>query len=458
MKKLLLSLLLLSSHPLFARDGHEAGNGGGLWVCEGPNQEIRWMKLVDFYEATEEFNLTLDRYSGVSSDQILDSFMQKILKADLSLSALLAPYFEGFKFQLISTDSRLEIIDDVFYRIYPAQNQCLGGKISYHQLANYTHYGSILVQSYLFNHPLMSELDRAGLVLHEVVYSYLRDYFGDRDSGRARRIVGIVASNLSPEKMREKIQNILYGKNSDLDKFNFVKIKRGSFVMGSSLLEEGRNADEEISAVVISKDFEIAATEVTQWQWFQVMGNNPSVFNQPENCADYGVFSGESLCPTHPVENVSFAEVKKFIEKLNQAAGENLYRLPTEAEWEFAARAGTTTRYSFGDNPDDLADYAWYGNNSLHQTQQVARKKPNGNGLFDMHGNVAEWVEDVYLAQRPNGIDLQVGQEKSFHLFRGGSFQDNDTRSAMRTGAIPGALMLIENNKKIGFRLVRNLK
>ncbi len=120
--------------------------------------------------------------------------------------------------------------------------------------------------------------------------------------------------------------------------------------------------------------------EVTQKEWREVMGSNPSRF------------TGDNL----PVEQVSWNDVREFIKKLNENEGTDKYRLPSEAEWEYACRAGTTTRYSFGDSESKLGDYAWYCDNSGGKTHPVGKKKPNPYGLYDMHGNVWEWVQDKY--------------------------------------------------------------
>jgi formylglycine-generating enzyme required for sulfatase activity len=104
------------------------------------------------------------------------------------------------------------------------------------------------------------------------------------------------------------------------------------------------------------------------------------------------VFKGDNL----PVVSVSWDDVQQFIKKLNEKEGTNKYRLPSEAEWEYAAHAGTTTRYSFGDDESMLVDYAWYDANSGNKTHEVGQKKPNPWGLYDIYGNVWEWVQDKY--------------------------------------------------------------
>jgi formylglycine-generating enzyme required for sulfatase activity len=162
----------------------------------------------------------------------------------------------------------------------------------------------------------------------------------------------------------------------------FTLIPAGEFEMGSPSNEEGIYSDERpIHQVTIGKAFYMGKYEVTQEQWRAVMGNNPSHFTGDDNL---------------PVEWVSWDDVQEFIKKLNEKEGTNKYRLPSEAEWEYACRAGTTTRYSFGNSDSKLGEYAWYTDNSGSKTHPVGQKKPNPWGLYDMYGNVWEWVQDVY--------------------------------------------------------------
>lgn len=167
----------------------------------------------------------------------------------------------------------------------------------------------------------------------------------------------------------------------------FVLIPSGSFMMGSPANEPGRlnipKVDmEALHKVTISKPFYIQATEVTQGQWKQVMGNNPSFFS---SCGD-----------DCPVEQVSWEDAQMFIKKLNSMEGTDKYRLPTDAQWEYAARAGTTTRFYTGDSEEDLSRAGWYAGNSGEKTHPVGQKTPNVWGLYDMHGNVWEWVQDWF--------------------------------------------------------------
>jgi formylglycine-generating enzyme required for sulfatase activity len=161
----------------------------------------------------------------------------------------------------------------------------------------------------------------------------------------------------------------------------FVLIPAGSFTMGADKNFEDADDDETPPhRVTISKPFYLGKYEVTQTQWEAVMRDNPSRFKGPNN----------------PVEQVSWKDAQVFIKRLNEKEGHDRYRLPSEAEWEYTARAGTTGPYSFGDNAGLLGRYAWYIKNSGDKTHPVGQKKPNAWGLHDMYGNVWEWVQDWY--------------------------------------------------------------
>ncbi|MFM7792848.1 MAG: formylglycine-generating enzyme family protein, partial [Microcystis panniformis] len=169
-------------------------------------------------------------------------------------------------------------------------------------------------------------------------------------------------------------------------------------------------------------EFKIGKYPITQAQYEAVMGTNPSNFvNNPQN----------------PVEKVSWNDAQAFCQKLSQITGKT-YRLPTEAEWEYACRAGTTTRYYFGDDANQLGDYAWYRKNSQGTTHPVGQKKPNAWGLYDMSGNVFEWCEDNwhdnYIGAPKDGSAWLIKDNHS-QIVRGGSWYNNPDvcRSAYRS-------------------------
>jgi formylglycine-generating enzyme required for sulfatase activity len=215
----------------------------------------------------------------------------------------------------------------------------------------------------------------------------------------------------------------------------FVPIPAGAFMMGSA---QGNNDERPSHQVTISRPFYLGKYEVTQAQWEAVMGSNPSRF------------TGQ---PDRPVEQVSWDDVQAFIRKLNEKEGGTMYRLPTEAEWEYAARAGSTTAYSFGDDPGQLGEYAWYTDNSGGQTHPVGQRQPNAWGLYDMHGNVWEWVQDWYGTYAAEPVtDPQGPSSGSNRVVRGGSWRNGARfcRSAYRFYAHPGDRIV-----DLGFRLLR---
>ncbi|MBI5631802.1 MAG: formylglycine-generating enzyme family protein [Elusimicrobia bacterium] len=236
----------------------------------------------------------------------------------------------------------------------------------------------------------------------------------------------------------------------------FIPIKPGQFQMGSPAGEQDRGADEAQHTVEISKAFEMQATEVTQFQYLLVTGNNPSSFQTVQDCAGARrqVVNGvELFCPHHPVESVSWDETQEFIKRLNQMQSRYAYRLPTEAEWEYAARAGSLSAYSFGD-AGGLDQYAWFNDNSGGRTHAAAVKKANPWGLYDMHGNVWEWVQDWYGPYPGETVTNPAGPSTgSSRVLRGGSwFSDaGGLRSAVRYSGVPGG-----RYGGVGFRLVRS--
>jgi len=211
----------------------------------------------------------------------------------------------------------------------------------------------------------------------------------------------------------------------------FVQIPAGDFMMGS---EDGDDNEKPIHRVRISRGFEIGKYEVSQMQWEAVMGNNPSHFK------------GADL----PVENVSWDDAQEFIQRLNAQNDGYVYRLPTEAEWEYACRAGST-----GDYANNLAAMAWYDKNSGEVTHPVGTKQPNALGLYDIYGNVWEWCQDWYNENyyvQSSNVDPQGPTLGSARVERGGSLNRDAQylRSASRYWGAPG-----NRSFNLGFRLVR---
>jgi formylglycine-generating enzyme required for sulfatase activity len=237
---------------------------------------------------------------------------------------------------------------------------------------------------------------------------------------------------------------------SFVEDMSFVSIPAGTFMMGSPANESGRDSDEGPQhQVTISKGFELQATEVTQGQWVAVMGSNPSRFSRHTHCPGEHVESGGVyMCPNNPVEYVSWDMAQEFIQKLNSRGDGYRYRLPTEAEWEYAARAGTTGPYA-----GDLEAMAWYDQNSGYITHPVAKKQANAWGLYDMHGNAYEWTADWYGSYSSGAVTDPTGPSTgSIRVFRGGSWYDRARycRSALRDGVSPDFRYF-----SLGFRLLR---
>jgi formylglycine-generating enzyme required for sulfatase activity len=222
----------------------------------------------------------------------------------------------------------------------------------------------------------------------------------------------------------------------------FIEIPAGEFLMGCSKGDtECYDEEKPQHRVKITKSFYMGKFEVTQGQWKKVMGNNPSHF---ANC-------GEDC----PVEQVSWNEIQDYIGKLCKREKQSpcKYRLPTEAEWEYAARAGSKTKYYWGDTINDA--YLWYDNNSGNATHPVGNKKPNAWGLYDMSGNVWEWVGDWYdSGYYSNGeaVDPRGPSSGSFRVLRGGSWDygGRRCRSSYRFLLTPDYRYNL-----LGFRLAR---
>ncbi|GHT29260.1 hypothetical protein AGMMS49574_05540 [Bacteroidia bacterium] len=215
-----------------------------------------------------------------------------------------------------------------------------------------------------------------------------------------------------------------------------VYVQGGTFSMGCSG-EQGSDCyyDEKPLHSVTVSNFNIGKYEVTQAQWKQIMGSNPSVFK------------GDNL----PVENVSWEDVQEFISKLNAATGKR-YRLPTEAEWEYAARGGNRSQGYKYCGSNNLNNVAWYWDNSSNKTHPVGAKSPNELGIYDMNGNVYEWCSDWYGNYNSSSQTNPTGPSTgSYRVLRGGSWDDyaEDCRVSDRLNFAPGY-----RGDDVGFRLV----
>ncbi|MDR2405358.1 MAG: formylglycine-generating enzyme family protein [Deltaproteobacteria bacterium] len=217
----------------------------------------------------------------------------------------------------------------------------------------------------------------------------------------------------------------------------FVYIEPGVFTMGKDALADSDEGPSHL--VAITKGFYLSAYEVTQEQWLSIMEDNPSQFQNPKS----------------PVETVSWDDAQEFIKRLNLKEGTDIYSLPTEAQWEYAARAATSTDYFFGDDPAKLPDYAWFFDNSGGSTQSVGQKLANPFSLFDIYGNVFEWVADLYVKDYysvspeadPRGPESSMDQ---YRVIRGGAFDSAPflTRSSFRSYYGGDSAL-----QKIGFRV-----
>lgn len=223
-----------------------------------------------------------------------------------------------------------------------------------------------------------------------------------------------------------------------------VLVQGGTFDMGSN---DGYDDEQPVHRVTLS-DFYIGETEVTQAQWRAVMGDYPSNHRHCDDC---------------PVEQVSWDDVRTFLAALNASSGGTRYRLPTEAEWEYAARGGAKSQgytYAGSENPDGVA---WYRDNSGEQTWSVKGKLANELGLYDMTGNVSEWCADLYGAYPSGSVSNPTGPEfsgefnpmSSTRVVRGGSW----VQGAGRCGVSNRNFRFLDDRlDNIGFRLAASSK
>jgi formylglycine-generating enzyme required for sulfatase activity len=275
-------------------------------------------------------------------------------------------------------------------------------------------------------------------------------------------------------------------------KIDMLPIRAGEFVMGSPEAEPNRNDDEGPQHRVRVAPFWMAKYEIT-WDAYEIWMSDIDIFRraafgQAANERDKIAEKYQLSQPTKPYTDMSFGMGKRgypaicmtqhaartFCKWLSAKTG-RYYRLPTEAEWEYACRAGTTTAYSFGDDPDQLDDYAWHYSNSGDKYQKVGLKKPNPWGLYDMHGNVAEWVLDQYTTDFYGETDgvaenpLAIPKTLYPRVVRGGGWDldPEQLRSAARIYSdeewkaqdpqIPRSIWYHTDALSVGFRIVRPL-
>ena len=214
-----------------------------------------------------------------------------------------------------------------------------------------------------------------------------------------------------------------------------VWIGGGTFDMGSN--DAGADDDEKPVHTVEIDGFWIGKYEVTQRQYEALMGNNPSYYKGPDR----------------PVEAVSWDDATAFCRKLSEAAGKR-YRLPTEAQWEYACRAGSSSNWCFGNDESRLGDYVWYEGNSGKQTHDIGGKSPNAWGLYDMHGNVLEWCADWYGPYESGRVRNPTGPASgALRMLRGGSWH---TYAPRRCGStIRYRYSPVDRYVLLGFRVVR---
>ena len=247
-----------------------------------------------------------------------------------------------------------------------------------------------------------------------------------------------------------------YGLGALLDGSGFVRIRAGEFLMGS---KNGLNDEQPVHRVRIGRGFDLGKFEVTQAQWESLMAIPQAAHVSSEKEKAAASEAAKNTNPSHfkgltlPVENVSWDDVQQFLQALNARDSKHTYRLPTEAEWEYACRAGGTA--------EDLASLdarAWYQANSGNQTNPVGRKQPNAWGLYDMQGNVLERVQDWYANdyyKNSPATDPKGPASGSYRVYRGGSWYGSakDCRQTFRTFDLPS-----NHYYSLGFRLVRTAK
>lgn len=505
LKHLSLSLMIALAFTAFASQAalaEKTGNGGGAWVCRssGPNGPVSKIVSLDLWEAEAPvaeggMGLVLEDFSGKKYTQIVQELKLRLFEANDSLYNHLKPYFA--RIGNLAPDSKRNIkqVAGLLSRIPDSEWSngpdpavfCPTGYMLQdpEQVIRYNDGSTgpldevsvIDIRKPLWN--ALDETNKAAFVFHEAIYAYRRDTAGNKNSVKSRQMVGLIFACQDPvksecliaEELKAALEKLGEGEvpiTGQISDKSFAKIPAGSFMMGSHTDEADRDPwglGEAQHSVTIAHSFEMMKTEVTQSQWFAVMGNNPSSFVREENCPkDHSplmqIIPGFTGCPNNPVENVYWDDIQQFLVKLNQAKRDGyFYRLPTEAEWEYAARGCgstkgcATTAYYWGPDSSQAFAYAWYDSSSGKMTHEVSTLKPNAHKLYDMAGNVWEWVSDYYTKDYEkygNGGP----SSGSFRVFRGGSWGSyaRNLRSALRYYADASSYRF----NGLGFRLARS--
>ena len=300
-------------------------------------------------------------------------------------------------------------------------------------------------------HRLIWDLDKQGISIQSTNVLFTVDY-----SPALYSVIDLAAgANASSYPVSYMNEPPSGGFNTDeykTTKLVLRKIEPGTFTMGSPSSESGRDSDETQHKVTLTKPYYIGLFEVTQKQYALVTGSNPSYFSgdkRPVEKVSWNTIRGNTNWPAS-----SAVSAASFMGRLRARTGLGDFDLPTEAQWEYACRAGTTTAYSYGGSAN--GDYMWYSSNSSSQTHDVGAKKANAWGLYDMHGNVWEWCLDCYASNLGTAAvtDPKGASSGSYRVLRGGGWSSDaaNCRSAYRSYGNPSS-----TDSNLGFRLSRIL-
>ncbi len=240
--------------------------------------------------------------------------------------------------------------------------------------------------------------------------------------------------------------------DNTLPSLEFSLINDGNFIMGKTELYRGQY--EVQHKVILTKEFELSKFEITQADWMKVMGYNPSYFNSDAFCADdFVIINGEKLCPKNPVESISVSEIMIFLDRLNSMDSNYQYRLPTEAQWEYASLDSSIKQVLDEDNCGDLCKHSWFYRNSEQRTHRVGTLKISSNGLYDMFGNVFEFTND-YFSQFDHSTQTDPigGSTRPWKIIKGGGW--NTAFKALHS-SYRSYFHEDYKSSRIGFRVLR---